>query len=330
MLPTSALDTKRPACLAFPPMEAILTVGAPVFAIMGLGWMLGRFGLFGPDATRALNGFVFYATFPALIFISLATTPIEDSVDGPLVAAFSAGFLGTFSIAFVSVALLTGGRTGRLAVLSAAAVFANTGYLGVPLMDLAYGERGLVPSLVVTAVTAAIFIGTLIVLIEIDRSSGGLLGGLRAAAVSMTTNPLILAAAAGLTWSLAGWPVPAPIETFCRLLGAATGPAALFATGLFLVGKQLGGQLPLVAWLAGLKLLAMPVIAWTLADPVLGMPPVETSIAVILAAMPTGSLVFIISHRYGIEEDVVAATTLATSLGSALTVAALLVVFGVG
>ena len=311
-------------------MEAILTVGAPVFAIMGLGWTLGRFGLFGPEATRALNGFVFYATFPALIFVSLATTPIEDSVDGPLVAAFSGGFLGTFTLAFVTVALLTGGRTGRIAVLSAAAVFANTGYLGVPLMDLAYGTQGLVPSLVVTAVTAAIFIGTLIVLIEVDRSSGGILGGLKAAGRSMITNPLILAAVAGLGWSLGGLPLPGPFETFCRLLGAATGPAALFATGLFLVGKHLGGRLPLVAWLTGLKLFVMPGIAFLLAGPTLQMPPVEAAIAVILAAMPTGSLVFIISHRYGIEEDVVAATTLATSVGSAVTIAALLVVFGVG
>ena len=57
------------------------------------------------------------------------------------------------------------------------------------------------------------------------------------------------------------------------------------------------------------------------------MPPVEAAIAVILAAMPTGSLVFIISTATA--SRVVAATTLATSVGSAVTIAALLVVFGV-
>ena len=84
---------------------------------------------------------MFYATFPALIFVSLATTPIEDSVDGPLVAAFSRSSPSPASSPPLLMAV-----TGRIAVLSAAAVFANTGYLGVPLMDLAYGTQGLVPS----------------------------------------------------------------------------------------------------------------------------------------------------------------------------------------
>ena len=182
-------------------MEAILTVGAPVFAIMGLGWT-GPIRAVRPGGDARAQRLRFYATFPALIFVSLATTPIEDSVDGPLVAAFSGGFLGTFTLAFVTVALLTGGRTGRIAVRGGG--LRQHRYLGVPLMDLAYGTQGLVPSLVVTAVTAAIFIGTLIVLIEVDRSSGGILGELKAAGRSMITNPLILAAVAGLGWSLGG------------------------------------------------------------------------------------------------------------------------------
>ena len=174
-----------------------------------------------------------------------------------------------------------------------------------------------------TAVTAAIFIGTLIVLTEVDRSSGGIPSGLCGGRADHQPPDPRRRRRARLARRVAA------AGAVRDLLPAARGGdrlAALFATGLFC--DQ--GRLPLVARLTGLKLFVMPGIAFLLAGPTLQMPPVEAAIAVILAAMPTGSLVFIISHRYGIEEDVVAATTLATSVGSAVTIAALLVVFGVG
>ncbi len=60
-------------------------------------------------------------------------------------------------------------------------------------------------------------------------------------ASNVMRNPLLLSALGGLACSTLGAALPAPVHTFLTLLGAAAGPTALFAIGLFLVGQQIRG-----------------------------------------------------------------------------------------
>jgi len=61
-----------------PAHEAIIDMVLPVFAIIAAGWLCGWLGLLGDDASRALNGFVYFAALPALFFGAMATVPLED------------------------------------------------------------------------------------------------------------------------------------------------------------------------------------------------------------------------------------------------------------
>src|SRR5690606_1951610 len=103
---------------------------------------------------------------------------------------------------------------------------------------------------------------------------------------------------AGLLRSAAGLTLPQPVAAFTSLLGAAAGPCALFAIGLFMVGKSFTAGLPEVAWVTLLKLLVMPAIAFWLAFDLLEMPRVWALSAVIMAALPTGALMFVLAQRY--------------------------------
>ena len=84
-----------------------------------------------------------------------------------------------------------------------------------------------------------------------------------------------------------------------EILGSAAPPAALFAMGLFMVKKSFRGDRAEIALLTGLKLILHPLLAFGM----LMLIPLEKTWAdslLVLAALPTGSLVFVLSNLYGV------------------------------
>src|SRR3546814_7084273 len=141
------------------------------------------------------------------------------------------------------------------------AIFSNTGYMGIPLLMLAFGEAGMLPAIITTILNGAVIMAFGIVLLELDvhQGKGGLVA-LTNALRGVLRSPLVLSAAAGLLVSGLGIPLPNAVGTFCDLLGASAGPCALFAIGLFMVGKSPTAGMTEVSWLVFLKLLVQPAI----------------------------------------------------------------------
>lgn len=311
-------------------MEPVLDVGLPVFAILAVGWAAGRFGPFGAGATDVLNDFVYWIAFPALIFRAMATSPLSATLDLPFLAAYSAGVFGTFALAFVVGLLVFPNRPAALCLQAMTVVFANTGYMGVPLLVTAFGEPGLLPALVLTVYNAAFLVALFVVLIELDLRSGEpplriLAGVLRAVGL----NPLVLSALAGVAWASTTMPLPAPVDNFCAILGAAAAPAALVAMGLFLVGKPIRAGLGEVSWLVALKLLVQPAItAWIAFGP-LALGALQANAAVLAAALPTGSLVFVMAYRYRLYVERVTSAILISTVVSVLTLSTLLLMLDI-
>ncbi|MBC7134939.1 MAG: AEC family transporter, partial [Oceanibaculum nanhaiense] len=114
-----------------------------------------------------------------------------------------------------------------------------------------------------------------------------------------------------------------------KILGAAAGPAALFSMGLFLYGKPMTAGLGEVGIMTFLKLIAQPLITWWLAVPVMNLDPFWAASAVIMAALPTGGLAFVLSLRYGIYTQRMSGTILMSTVLSVVTVSFVLVYFGI-
>lgn len=282
-------------------MQAVVDAVLPVFAIMLVGYLAGRFWLLGQASSEALNRFVYFVALPALFFISMARVGVEDAFDAPFLAAFGGGMLGTFGIAVVVAAFVFPNRLGALGLHGLSAVFSNTGYMGIPLLAVAFGDAGTLPAIIATVLNGAVVIPLGVALIEMDLSQGS--GPLRIArnvTLGVVKSPLVLSAAAGLLVSSLGLGVPRFVETFCDLLGAAVGPAALFAIGLFMVAKQVTAGAIEVGWIVILKLLVQPTLTAWLALDLLAMDAVRAASAVVLAALPTGALVFVLAQQYGL------------------------------
>lgn len=305
-------------------MQAILNVVLPVFAIILLGFVASRRGLLGAESSEALNRYVYWIAMPPLLFVGMARVPVAQIVNLPFIAAYMAG---TFAAALGVVALTRRPMAQRiLAALSAS--FANTGYLGIPLFLAAFGPDAARLAVIATVANAVILMGGSVVAIEASRGAG-LIDACRRVARGYLSNPLIMAPILGLGWSLTGLGLPEPVAALFDLLGASAGPSALFAIGLFLgvqdsralYGDPRSGE---VAASIAFKLLLHPALVYGAAW-VAGLDPFERFAAVLLAAMPTATLAFIMAQQYRYYVARSAAIILGSTVLSLLTMAAVMV-----
>jgi len=310
-------------------MDVVINVALPVFAIMGLGYLAGRSGLLGAAAAPALNGFVYWFALPSLMFVAMARLPLESIFNGPFLGAYFGGVLGTFAFSMIAALIFFPDRPSILTLHGTAATFANVGYMGIPLFLTAFGPERLTPALSVTALSGLFVIGAVVLIVELDVRAGTRLSVLlRGLAVSMLTNPLVMAASLGIAFSYAGLTLPAPIANLGDILGAAAGPAALFAMGMTLVGKSIAGDLTEIGWITFLKLLVQPALTYWLAFHVIDMPLFLAQSAVILASLPTAALVFVMAQKYEIYIQRSTASVLVTTVVSVLTVSIVLAALG--
>lgn len=311
-------------------MQAVIDVVLPVFGIIFAGYLAGRFRILGQESSEALNRFVYFFALPALLFLGMARVPVGQVFNLPFIATFMGGVIAVFVLAIVVGRVAFPGRLAQQSLGGLSAVFANTGYMGIPLFLTAFGAEGTLPAVISTVLNSAVVIGAAIILIELDLSRGGGIGkAARDVAGALVRNPLIVAPVSGLVWNELGLPLPAPLATFGDLLGASAGPCALFAIGLFLASRSvaalMGGRRAIeVSWLMVLKLLVQPALTWWLAGR-FGLDPFWTASAVILAALPTGALSFVVATQYGIYIERASAIILASTVVSIVTLSAAMV-----
>jgi len=309
-------------------MSVILNVTLPVFAIIALGWLMGRAGVLGDAATEALNKFVYWVALPPALFLATARNPIGEFINGPFLGAFLGSMLAIFALGAVLGRVLHKSPPQVIVMQALNACFSNTGYMGIPLFIAAYGPGGVAPAALATVVMSAIMVGLAVVALELAGASGKGVGAALSDVVrALGRNPLVVAPVAGLVLSAGGVALPQPLVTFSELTGAAAGPCALFAIGLFLAGRPIAGQIGEVAWISALKLLVQPALCWWLATRVFHLDPDWTAAAVILAALPTGALTFVVAQQYRVYVERTSTAILATTVISMITLSVVLAIY---
>jgi malonate transporter len=302
-------------------MSATLSIIAPVFTLVLVGWIARRIGVLGADATRELNRFVVYLSLPALLFDIVAHARWQE--------VWQPAFIAVFSLSMAAVFILTVGlRLKRRPLADAAldglsAAYGNTAFMGFPILAAALGPSGLAAAMIATLLTACVLFAVAIVLIEI-----GLQEEVRPHRLALTVgaqllrNPLVIAPLVGVAVAAAGLAIPGPVDKAVKMLAGAASPCALVTIGLFLGAKRApGGQrgdATASVILVGLKLVLQPVLAFGLAA-WLRLPPTLTHAVVLLAAMPTGAGPFMLAEFYGREAGVTSRTILISTIASAVT-----------
>ena len=303
---------------------ASLSIVLPLFGIMLAGFLVGHFKLLLEGSSAILSRFVFIVALPALIFVSLARVPVTEFFNWPFLATLGGGMLIVFCLSLLVARLFFPDTLTAHGLHGLTAMYSSTGYVGLPVILMVFGDTALVPGLIGAVITGALFLPLGIIFAEIEKGHDGrgivltpLLGVLR--------NPILFSTVAGLSVSAIGITIPGPAITFFELLGGAFIPCALFAAGLFIAGYSVKGELVEISWLVFAKLLLHPLITWWLAYRVFELEGLLPAIAVIQAALPSGVPVFVLAQQYKTFETRSSSVIVISTALSLLTLSALLV-----
>ena len=308
----------------------MLNAALPIFAIIGVGYLVGRRAILGPAATDILNGFVVWLALPALLFQATAQITAGALSHVGFVAAFTGGALGTFALSFLLDRRRSSHPLADRSIEGLDAAYPNTGFMGIPLCLITFGPTGLPPAIIATLIVACVLFAGAIVLIELDlQAEAHRVGTVRRVVRSLARNPLLVSPVAGLTFAATGLALPTPVLHFTGLLGDAAAPCALVTIGLFLAQASAAShKRGSVARLVLLKLLLQPGLTAVLAFRVFTMPPLWADAAVLLAALPTGTGPFMLAKLYDRQAAVTSRTILISTAISVVTITVLVGWFG--
>ena len=294
-------------------MAAVL----PVFGLVACGYLAGRVGLVTQASSVALNQFVYAFALPAMLFIAVYRGSLEEILSGGFILAVILATVGTAVTGFF-LSRVHGASAAESTMRALNASFANTGYLGIPLVTVAYGERAALPAALATVATNFVSFALAIVCLELFVNPRK--GGVRRALWGVVRSPLIWPIALAIALVALEVKIPVPVERFATLLAAAAGPCALFAIGLFV--SQLSIRAGAAAsWQTSLlKLVLHPLLMALLAYQVLSIDPFWAKIAVVCASLPLGATAFVLAQRYKLLEGETSTGAVVSTAASIFTV----------
>ncbi len=299
-------------------MLPVLSVVVPVFALILAGFIAGKTGKLGPNASAEINRFVVWLALPAQLFNFTANSDWQTLWQPGFIIAFSAGCFAVY----IALLLYRWYHTRDWVAASFTGLsgsYSNTGYMGIPLCLLALGDSGLAPAVIATLVVVCGLFGLAIVFIEFGKQSHKPWYEIIAIVLgSLAKNPLLVAPIAGAAWSASGLQMVEPAQQFLSFLAAAASPCALVSIGLFLMQKS-EGKVSGVWSLTFIKLIVQPGVAWLVAGPILGLPLFWVQAAVLMSALPTGTGPFMLAQYYQVDGSAISRIVLQTTLGSIVT-----------
>lgn len=299
------------------PLAPVFGAVLPVFGLVACGYLAGRFHIVTQASSQALNQFVYAFALPAMLFVAVYRGSLEEILSGAFLLAVIVATVGTALAGFLLSYFANGAGPAESTMRALNASFANTGYLGIPLVTVAYGERAALPAALATVATNFVSFALAIVCLELFVNPHR--GGVRRALNGVIMSPLIWPIFLAVLLVALQVKIPLPAERFATLLAAAAGPCALFAIGLFV------SQLSIRAGAAAswqttlLKLVLHPLLMAAL---VFWLPvdALWAKIAVVCASLPLGATAFVLAQRYKLLEAETSAGAVVSTAASLLTV----------
>jgi len=289
----------------------------PFFALLGCGFIAVWTGLLSDTAIANLTRFVFYFALSAMLFDFASDLPISYIFDRQLVLAYSSATLALYCI-MTLIGRVRGCNVEESAIEAQCAVIGNTGFLGLPVLVLIFGDRAAAPIMLALSVDLVLF-GSLVVAI-LSANRDGRLSPMMLITISkgLVKNPMILSMVFGLLWSLLGLPKPSTMANFLDLLGAAATPCALFAIGGSLVAKT-AERVSVAGWISFAKLILHPMFVVVSTLWIFEVDPFLAAIVIASSAMPVAGNVYILAEHYQVAPHRVSSSILFSTIFSIIT-----------
>ena len=263
--------------------EHLLGVVGPVLLCVFAGFVLAKVNL--PFDSKQISHLVLNVTTPALIISHLAEQHVAFSAFSQMMLAALIVLIPLICLGSVVVLALRLPLTVFLGTL----VFSNTGNVGMPIVNLAFGDQGMAFAFAYI-VPGSLAIMTIGMWLPMRRLSFG----------SLYRTPVLYAIAIGILCMVYQTPPPAPIQHALTIIGGATIPLMLLSLGFSIATLDLGDlRLGLVLAVAHYAVAFASALLTLYVVPLDGA---GRSTFILEVMMPVGVTVYLFAQRFSSPE----------------------------
>lgn len=295
-----------------------LNATLPIFLIMVLGWFLMRIGLFNKEFNKVADKYVFKVALPVLLFKDIATADIRSDFNLTFVLfcmiTTTIMFLAIWGLSYIFIKDKT--QVGAFAQASARG---SAAVLGIAFINNIYGNSGMAPLMIVSAVPLYNILSVIILTFSADMGKGVNKGeNIKKACLNVIKNPIIIGIFLGLPFSIFGISIPQiPLKAVTSIAQTAT-PIALLVVGAGFEGAKAIKKIKLTAIATFIKLVLLPLIFFPFAI-AFGFRGSELVAILIMLGSPTTVTCYIMAKNMGNDEVLSSSIVVMATLLSSVT-----------
>ena len=291
-------------------MNVLFLVFLKIVVAVGVGFFLRKNRIIDERMQKGLSDILLKAILP---FSILASSNYERSAD---VAKGMLAVLVAACVYYIVSLLLMRGLSKQLPfsdkekrVFVTMATFANTGFVGFPVMSALFGNRGLLLA-VVFNLAYNIFMYTYGV---------HLLSGKSGNWKEVIFNPVTIASLVAILLFVSPYKMPSYVLEPIEMVGSMTVPLSMIIIGSNLATLPFGKVLsdPKSYLVSAMRLVLLPgltLLAVYILYQSIPMMPTTANVIVLMCALPCGSMNVILSEKFNCAPDYAARTTVQSML----------------
>lgn len=306
-----------------------LNATLPIFLIMVLGWFLMRIGLFTKEFNKVADKYVFKVALPVLLFKDIATADIRSDFNLTFVLfcmiTTTIMFLAIWGLSYIFIKDKT--QVGAFAQASARG---SAAVLGIAFINNIYGNSGMAPLMIVSAVPLYNILSVIILTFSADMGkeaqknkltdnvSNSKGSNIKKACINVVKNPIIIGIFLGLPFSIFGISIPPiPLKVVTSIAQTAT-PIALLVVGAGFEGAKAIKKIKLTAIATFIKLVLLPLIFFPFAI-AFGFRGSELVAILVMLGSPTTVTCYIMAKNMGNDEVLSSSIVVMATLLSSVT-----------
>lgn len=282
----------------------VITLLIPLLLLSGLGWGLAKFSIIRSPQFDAVGDLTIKILIPSLLLMGMYNNGLPKDVSISLLLAYYLPFI----LLFLLLVFLFN-RDARKAQLSFAAVYANTVFIGIPVIVQVLGEASLRFAFPIIAFHS--LVGFALYYLTDSFNDG--LSNILSAIKKTFRSPIVLSLLLGLLLNTLGVTLPSGLTKPLTMLGQAALPCALLVLGASLSQyKIVYTPEALIILLA--KLIVLPALVLASALYIFQLPNEVTTVLLILATGPVGINAYILAFADKKAVDSVSSVILLSSV----------------
>ena len=270
----------------------MLSLQGTLFLLILAGVLAKKTGIVSETGRKTLSDLLIYIVLPCNIlesFLSGGQMP-EGFVRNCLLAVGISAGIQLLAV-YGSKLLFRKYPRGEKSVLSYGMICSNSGFIGLPIAHLMFGDLGVIyTSVFQIPLRFTMWTAGLSLFTSVSRKD---------AFRKLARHPCIIAVFVGLALMAAPIQLPGVLSDALDSLSGCTVPLSMLVIGTILADAPIRSMFSRpVLWYSCLRLVLFPLLIWVLLRP-LGLDPTLVNVCVLMTGMPAGSTGSILADKYG-------------------------------